>query len=113
MFEKDPSTHDWVTSLIAWAAHHYPYVAWGGITAFFFALWSSLRDGKGWLFSIFAAVLGAVMAISIIVGLKEAGVHTKWLPVVGMIVGFIGADRIRATLLGMWEIRKKRFMDRE
>lgn len=106
MFEKDPNLLGWFGASIAWLKQH-PYGVWGSITAFFTAIWSSLSDKHGWASSLFGGVLAAIITLSILAVMKKTGLHEEWMPVVGLVVGFVGADRIRAAILGAWESRKK------
>lgn len=105
MLDKDPGLPGWVTALLAWMSGH-PYVSWGGLTAFLVALWSSLRDGRGWLWSIFGAVLSVLITLSVLAVMRNTGLHEEWMPVIGLAIGFIGADRIRAAILRLWYGRR-------
>ncbi|ELD3428712.1 MULTISPECIES: phage holin family protein [Enterobacter] len=108
MVEKEPSLMGWLAAALAWLASH-PYATWGSITAFFAALWSALKDGAGWSASIFAAFLAIAITLSILAVMRKTGLHEEWMPIVGMLVGFVGADRIRAAVLGAWDSHKNRF----
>lgn len=112
MIEKEPGLYGWLTATIAWLTSH-PYATWGSVTAFFAALWSALKDGAGWAASIFAAFLAIAITLSILAVMRKTGLHEEWMPIVGMLVGFVGADRIRAAVLGAWDSRKIKFTDRE
>jgi lambda family phage holin len=105
MVYKDPNTLTWLSRAIDWAFTH-PYAVWGSLSAFLVSLWASLRDGYGWLHSLFGAVLAIIITLSLLALMRLAGWHEEWMPIVGMIVGFIGADRIRVAVLNAWENRK-------
>lgn len=105
MLEKEPGILGWLASLGSMATSH-PYASWGGGTAFLAALWSSLKDGRGWCSSIFGSVLAALITISVLAVMRKTGLHEEWMPLVGLAVGFIGADRIRAAALAAWDSRK-------
>ncbi|SAF46381.1 phage holin family protein [Enterobacter kobei] len=111
MVEKEPGLMGWLTATLSWLASH-PYATWGSITAFCAALWSALKDGAGWAASIFAAFLAIGITLSILAVMRKTGLHEEWMPIVGMLVGFIGADRIRAAVLGAWDSRKNDLVNR-
>lgn len=104
--EKEPGVLAWLASLGSWALGH-PYLSWGGGTAFLAALWSSLRDGRGWCSSIFGSVLAALITLSLLAVMRKTGLHEEWMPLVGLLVGCVGADRIRAAVLAAWDSRKQ------
>lgn len=81
------------------------------ISAFVIAVWSGLIDGKGWGRSIFGGIICVFIAIALVAVLKISGMHSSWLPIVGVFVGFIGAERIRDAILGAWETRKSKLVD--
>ncbi|HDR2353291.1 TPA: phage holin family protein [Enterobacter roggenkampii] len=110
MIEKEPGLLGWLTATLAWLANH-PYATWGSFTAFLAALWSSLKDGKGWAASIFAGLLAIAITLSVLAVMRKTGLHEEWMPIVGMLVGFIGADRIRAAVLGAWDSRKNNLVN--
>lgn len=103
----DPNTASWFYSAVEWAQNH-PYYSWGTLSAFFVSLWTSLSDGRGWIHSIFGAVLAVLITLSLLAVMKLAGWHEEWMPLIGMLVGFVGADRIRSAILGAWESHKGR-----
>lgn len=80
----------------------HPYASWGGVTAFFVALWSSLRDGRGWLWSLFGAILAVLITLSALAVMRNTGLHEEWIPIIRVAVGFIGADRIRVAIHSVW-----------
>lgn len=116
MIDKEPGFTSWIGTAFSaaqiWITGH-PYASWGGSTAFLAALWSSLKDGKGWCSSLFAAVLAIVITLSVLAVMHKTGLHEEWMPLVGMIVGFVGADRIRSAVLGAWDARKGKLIDNE
>lgn len=105
MIDKNPDSLSWLSRTLQ-NAIAYPYATWGGSTAFLAALWSAAKDGKGWCASLFAAVLAVVITLSVLAVMRKTGLHEEWMPLVGMIVGFVGADRIRTAVLGAWDARK-------
>ncbi|SUW63281.1 phage holin, lambda family [Buttiauxella agrestis] len=105
MLEKEPGLLGWLSATGAWLLSH-PYASWGSLTAFLAALWSALKDGKGWCASTFAGVLAIAITLSVLAVMRKTGLHEEWMPLVGMLVGFIGADRIRAAVVGAWDSRK-------
>lgn len=107
MLEKEPGILGWLASLGAWATEH-PYISWGGGTAFLAAFWSSLKDGRGWCSSLFGGVLAVLFTLSILAVMQKTGLHEAWMPLVGLLIGCVGADRIRAAIIGAWDTRKNR-----
>lgn len=105
MLDREPGILGWLSALGAWALNH-PYASWGSFTAFLAALWSSLKDGRGWCLSLFGASLAVIITLSALAVMRKTGLHEEWMPIVGLIVGFVGADRIRAAVLGAWDSRK-------
>ncbi|MEZ2604954.1 phage holin family protein [Kluyvera intermedia] len=61
-----------------------------------------MKDGKSWCASIFAGVLAIAITLSVLAVMRKRGLHEEWMLLVGLLVGFIGADRIRAAVLGAW-----------
>ncbi|MDK9356737.1 phage holin family protein [Lelliottia wanjuensis] len=112
MVEKEPGLLGWLTALGAWATGH-SYASWGGGTAFLAALWSGLKDGRAWCSSLFGAALAVLITLSILTVMRKTGLHEEWMPIVGLAVGFIGADRIRAAVLGAWDSRKNMVSNNE
>lgn len=109
MVEKEPGILGWIASLASWAVGH-AYATWGSITAFLAALWSSLKDGRGWVSSLFGGVLAVLITLSVLAVMRKSGLHEEWMPLVGLVVGFVGADRIRAAVLDAWELRKNKLV---
>lgn len=105
MIEKEPGIFGWIAALGAWASTH-PYASWGSATAFMAALWSSVKDGRGWCSSLFGAALAVLITVSVLAVMRKTGLHEEWMPLVGLAVGFVGADRIRAAVLGAWDTHK-------
>ncbi|WP_336284193.1 phage holin family protein [Citrobacter arsenatis] len=112
MIEKEPSTLGWLNSVAAWALGH-PYASWGSCSAFLVALWSSLKDGLGWIHSLFGAALAVLITLSVLAMMRKTGLHDEWMPLVGLVVGFVGADRIRAAVLGAWDSRKNNLVKKD
>ena len=112
MLEKEPGVLAWLNALAAWAIGH-PYAAWGSCTAFLAALWSSLKDGRGWCASLFGGFLAILITLSTLAVMKKTGLHEEWMPLVGLLVGFVGADRIRAAVLGAWDARKGKLVSKD
>ncbi|EEO9371570.1 phage holin family protein [Salmonella bongori] len=112
MIDKDHRVMGWLSTLVAWALGH-PHASWGGITAFTFGLWSSLKDGNGWLSSLFLSFLAVLITLILLEIMKITGFHEDWMPGVGMIIGVVGADRIRMAILGAWEIRKNKLVNKD
>lgn len=104
---KEPGTLGWFAALVTWALNH-PYASWGSFTAFVAALWSSLKDGRGWCSSLFGGALAVLITLGVLAIMRKTGLHEEWMPLVGLMVGFVGADRIRAAVLDAWNVRKKR-----
>lgn len=111
MIDKEPGILGWIVAAVSWAIGH-PYASWGGGSAFLAALWSTLKDGKGWCASFFASFLAVVITLSILAVMRKTGLHEEWMPLVGMLVGFVGADRIRSAILGAWDTRKNNLLNR-
>lgn len=110
MIDKNPDSLSWLSRTLQ-SAIAYPYATWGGSTAFLAALWSAAKDGKGWCASLFAAILAVVITLSVLAVMRKTGLHEEWMPLVGMLVGFVGADRIRTVVLGAWDARKSKLVD--
>lgn len=105
MIDKDPSILQMLSRAGGCLVNH-PYATWGGLSAFAMSLWASLKDGAGWLHSIGAGILAVLITLGVLAVMKKTGLHEEWMPLVGMLVGFIGADRIRAAVIGAWETHK-------
>lgn len=112
MLDREPGILGWLSALAAWSTGH-PYVSWGGGTAFATALWSSLKDGRGWASSLFGAALAVLITLSVLAVMRKTGLHEEWMPLVGLVVGFVGADRIRAAVLGAWDTRKNNLVNKD
>lgn len=85
-----------------WLCSH-PLGSWGAISAFVVSLWSDLGDGHKWIESILAGMVAVVATLSIIAAMHAGGLHESWWPAMGMLVGFIGVDRIKSAIRGAWD----------
>lgn len=77
-----------------------------GISCFFVSLWASLSDGYPIRQSLLHSIICVFIALAIVAILKMSGTHNSWMPGIGVVIGLIGAVRIRNAVLGAWEHRK-------
>ncbi|WP_114195623.1 phage holin family protein [Edaphovirga cremea] len=103
MNEKDPNL--WSAALDFLSQNR--LMMFTGVSAFIISLWSSLNDGKSWARSIFGGIICVIIAFAVLEVMKSSGIQGNWLPVVGIFVGFIGAERFRDGVLNAWETRKQ------
>lgn len=68
----------------------------------------TLKDGKGWIYTLTTAPVCGLIALGIIPLLQLFGLPDNAAPVIGPVVGFIGADKVREIILGIIEFRAKR-----
>jgi hypothetical protein len=59
---------------------------------------------------LFGGVLAVLITLSVLAVMRKSGLHEEWMPLVGLVVGFVGADRIRAAVLDAWELRKNKLV---
>lgn len=79
-------------------------------SAWLAAFWAGRLEGNSLARSAFGGVICALISLAIMYAMRAGGVRQDWVPFVGIVVGFIGAERIRDAILGAWDSRKKRIM---
>lgn len=77
------------------------------LSSFFVSLWANRSDGRSIRESILHSIICVFITLAIIAILKMSGTHNSWMPGIGVVIGLIGAERIRSAVLGAWEHRKK------
>lgn len=82
--------------------------SWGGFSAFMVSVWSDMGDGHGWFDSIATGFVATALALSVISGMQTEGMHQAWMPVVGMVIGFIGIDRVKRAFRSAWDNHAKK-----
>ena len=107
MNEKDPNL--WSAALEFMSQNR--LILFTGVSAFIISLWSSLNDGKSWARSIFGGIICVIIAFAVLQVMESSGIQGNWLPVVGIFVGFIGAERFRDGVLNAWENRKQKLLN--
>lgn len=113
MIDKNPDLFGWLYRAFQWATSH-PIFSWGVLTTFTAAMWSAWREGKGKAESFFSAIVATVFALSLLGVMHLAGLHENYIPIIGMIVGFYGADRIRSSIIeGLNALKQKHFGDKK
>lgn len=92
-----------------WLIAH-PLGFWTGVSAFLVALWSTLKDGAGWVESIAVSIISVVVALGLVAVMRSSGMNEDWMPIIGMMVSFIGVDRIRFAIRSAWDSRSKHIL---
>ncbi|EGT5658494.1 hypothetical protein JD793_004698 [Citrobacter braakii] len=97
----------WWQSVVQHVSQH--RLGWfTGGSAFFAAIWAGLLDGNSLARSAFGGVICVLIALGIVSVMQTSGMYQAWMPLAGIFVGFIGAERIRDTVLAAWDSRKER-----
>lgn len=73
---------------------------------FFTALWSLRKDSHGWRDAMEGAGIAVLIAVSIFAAIKGDESYIAYKCAIGLLVGFIGSERIRAAIVGAWESGK-------
>lgn len=98
------TNHGFWVETMSWIADNAP-VIYTAVSAFSIAAMMSIRDGKRWLFSLMGGCVCALIALSLGGLLKHWGLPAEAAPAVGPLIGFIGADNLRAIILSIIERR--------
>lgn len=109
--EHNISSFMQLLTLIADVELKYPYISWVGGTAFLVAYWTGMKDKHSWRASFFGGILSTIIAVSVLAVVQKIGLNTEWIPVIGLLVGFIGADRIRVLILLILKSKQKKIED--
>lgn len=107
MSERDPGW--WASLLDSIIVHRLGWFT--GASSFIAAVFSGLMDGKSWARSSFGGLICVIIALGLIAALHAGGLYQSWWPLIGIFVGFIGAERIRDAILAAWETRKSRIVE--
>ncbi|MNB60001.1 hypothetical protein D3C81_31950 [compost metagenome] len=89
-----------------WVVAH-PLGSWGAISAFVVSVWSDLGDGHRWIESIATGFVAVFVSLGLIAVMHKSGMHEEWMPVVGMLVGIVGVDRIKTAVRGAWDSKDR------
>lgn len=81
-----------------------------GFSAFLAAVWAGLCDGNSLARSALGGVICVLISLGIVAAMQIGGVYQSWAPLVGIFVGFIGAERLRDAALAVWDSRKDRIV---
>jgi|SRR5471030_1214075 len=95
---------------LQWLMGH-PLAFFTGLSAFFISLWSGLQDGLKKSKAFLDACACVLITLAVVAVMKFGGMHSSWMPLIGVLVGFIGALRIREAILGAWETRKNKILE--
>lgn len=83
------------------------------LTSSVLSLWSSYMDNQKIIRALFNAFANSLIALSIGAFLQVGGIHNDWLPIVGALVSLIGVERIRETVINLWDIKKNNIISSE
>ncbi|EIV1878230.1 phage holin family protein [Salmonella enterica] len=82
---------------------HHPLATFCGLSAFVISCWTGYVE-RHTLFDVFmSGIVSVFSALGILDLLFKGGHYHLWLPLVGVIVGFIGPHNIRKVVLLIWE----------
>ncbi|WP_208950153.1 phage holin, lambda family [Rahnella sp. ChDrAdgB13] len=98
------SPSEFLAESVKWVADNAPIV-YTAASAFSIAAIMSLRDGKRWIYSLMGGCVCAVIALSLGGVLDSIGFTKDVAPVIGPVIGFIGADKLRDIILAIVERR--------
>jgi lambda family phage holin len=102
------SEPDWFSHLLqagTWLADH-PLGFFTGLSAFIVSCWSGLAEGRRGFPLLVGGLVCVLTTLAVVAAMRSSGLHASWMPIVGIFVGFVGADRIRDAILSAWESRK-------
>lgn len=93
--------------LFLWA---HPLAFFSGVTTFIISCWSGLIDGLSSKRTVINALVCVLFTFALMGTVSREGHHQYWLPLIGVITGIIGAERLRDVILNIWVILKKRYL---
>ncbi|EDV4890915.1 hypothetical protein VW39_000051 [Salmonella enterica subsp. houtenae] len=86
----------YITDFLVFLSQH-PLATFCGISAFFISCWTGYVE-KHTLWDVFmSSIVSVLSALSILAILFKGNHYHLWLPLVGVIVGFIGPHKIRTV----------------
>lgn len=88
-----------------WLLDH-PLGFFTGLSAFVVSCWSGLAEGRRGSRLLTGGIVCVLITLAVVGAMRSSGLHAAWMPIIGILVGFIGADRIRDAILSAWESRR-------
>ncbi|WP_454889542.1 phage holin, lambda family [Serratia quinivorans] len=98
------TNHGFWVETMSWIADNAP-VIYTAVSAFSIAAMMSIRDGKRWLYSLMGGLVCGLIALSLGGLLAHWGLPEKAAPVIGPVIGFVGADKLREIIISLIERR--------
>ncbi|HCL5083868.1 TPA: phage holin family protein, partial [Salmonella enterica] len=92
---------DQLIDLAYFFAHH-PLASFCGFSAFFISCWTGYVEKHTLLDVFMSGIVSVFSALSILDFLFKGEHYHLWLPLVGVIVGFVGPHNIRKMVLLIW-----------
>lgn len=68
--------------------------------------WTLRKDGTGLRDSLEGAVVGMLITFSVLSAIQGDETHKYFINFIGLVIGFIGPERLRAAIVGAWESGK-------
>lgn len=90
-----------------WVINNAPSV-YTALSATGVSLLMTIRDGKSWLYTLTTAPVCGLIALGLSPLMVHFGLPDNAAPVIGPVIGFIGADKVREIILGVIERRTGR-----
>jgi hypothetical protein len=60
--------------------------------------------------SIAVSIISVVVALGLVAVMRSSGMNEDWMPIIGMLVSFVGVDRIRFSIRSAWDSRSKHIL---
>ncbi|WP_316432373.1 hypothetical protein [Klebsiella pasteurii] len=89
-------------NLIIFLTNH-PLATFCGLSAFIISCWTGYVEQKSIYDTLMSSVVSVFSALSILDLLFKRSQNHLWLPLIGIVVGFIGPHRLRNTILVLWD----------
>jgi divalent metal cation (Fe/Co/Zn/Cd) transporter len=95
----------WLNEIIMFIFKH-PIAFFTGIASLITSIWVSYYNNFPKTRMTLDAVLSVFISLAIIAIMLNDSYHLHWLPIVGIVIGFIGPERICNSIIGAWNAKK-------
>lgn len=87
----------------------HPLAFFSGLSTFAISCWSGAIEGLPPGRTFVNSIICVFCTLAFLAAFNEEGHHQLFLPLIGIVVGFVGAERMRNAVLNTWRLRSKRY----
>jgi hypothetical protein len=91
----------------------HPLAFFSGLSTFAISCWSGGIEGLPPGRTFVNSIISVFCTLAFLAAFNQEGHHQLFLPLIGMVVGFIGAERMRNAVLNTWLLHRRRYWYRD